>query len=119
MRIDRTAAQADRLDAFWDRLNDSELAPASSAREPPEVHLETLVLYLESLKPVLSAARRAAMGATVGQSIGKEPMMASSTAFHRTPAESNGVRRSPEPGPGSFRSSMFSTGSPPSCSSSW
>ncbi|MBA2470407.1 MAG: hypothetical protein H0V37_13465 [Chloroflexia bacterium] len=94
MRIDRTsAAQADRLDAFWDRLNDSapNATAAVCARNREEAHLETLVLYLESLKPTPSPVEQAVMRAKVRESIGKETPMASPIVSPGTPTHSSGV----------------------------
>ncbi len=95
MRIDRTAAaQADRLDAFWDRLNDPRpvSTDATSARDREEVHLETLVLYLESLKPVPSPFEQAATRARVRQSIGKETPVASPIVSYGTHADLRNAR---------------------------
>lgn len=96
MRIDRTtAAAADRLNQVWDSLVDGE-EPVRGAVTPDsktDRQLETLVLYLESLKPAPSAAQRGAMRTKVGQSIGKELAMPSTTLFQGTADGTANVRK--------------------------
>jgi len=82
MRTDRASAEEDWLNDFWDQRVDG-TAPASDAGHhptAPEQQLETLVLYLESLKPLASPSQLVTLRNTTSQTLAREVSMNAQTS---------------------------------------
>ncbi len=74
MRVDRTtAADAERLNEFWDQFVDGKASASDFGNHlgSPEHHLETLVFYLESLKPHMSPSSLGSLDRSVSHHVGE------------------------------------------------